>query len=75
MFKRFNRLNKKILEELSEKGQGMIDYALILAVVAVISVALFMTSDGSGKRFGDSVNGIYQQSSDAVNEIKLPENN
>lgn len=44
MFKWIDKLTEKIREKLSEKGQGMVEYALIIAVVAVIAVLVLNTN-------------------------------
>ena len=72
MFKRFELIIQRLR---NEQGQAMIEYALILAVIAVISVAVFVGSDSAGKRYGDSVSGIYQQADNAINQINIPANN
>lgn len=71
MFKWIEELQKKIQEKLSEKGQGMTEYAIILAVVAVVAVAVFMGSNGQGGTLGSAINGAYNQAGAAVNNIKV----
>lgn len=49
MFKKFYEWTDKIREKLNEKGQGMVEYALILAAVAIIAVvAIWGTSTADG---------------------------
>ena len=52
----------------------MIEYALIIAVIAVISVGVFVGSGGGGHHFGDSVNEIYQQTGNSINQIEVTSN-
>lgn len=44
MFKWIDKLMEKIRERLSENGQGMVEYALIIAVVAVIAMLVLNTN-------------------------------
>lgn len=73
MDKWISELNRQLCKGLSERGQGMIEYAIIIAVIAVISVGVFVGTGGGGHHFGDSVNGLYQQAGDAVNQIEVTE--
>jgi Flp pilus assembly pilin Flp len=61
-------LNEKLSEE---HAQGMVEYAIIIAVVAVISVAVFMGDGGSGGKAFEAVNGLYDQANDAVTQIEV----
>lgn len=64
--------NSVLTEKLSEEhAQGMIEYAILIAVVAVISVAIFVGDGGSGGKVFDAVNGIYGQADDAINQIEV----
>ena len=58
------------MQRLSETGQGMTEYAIILAVVATVSVIVFMS--GGGRNFGNAVEGQYQRAGDAINKIEVP---
>ena len=61
MTKYFNKLVAKAYAFLkSEKGQGMVEYALIIAFVAAI--AIFALNGG----LGDAVKAAFKQASDAV---------
>lgn len=71
MFKSIEELKAKLQEKLSEKGQGMTEYAIILAVVAVVAVAVFMGDDGSGGTLGNAIQGAYNQAGNAVNQIEV----
>lgn len=60
----------KIQENFSENGQAMVEYAIVIAVVAIIAVAVFMSEGGGGKSFTDSVNSTYEKADNAINEIQ-----
>ena len=72
MFKFIYELKAKLQEKLSEKGQGMTEYAIILAVVAVVAVAVFMGNNGSGGTLGTAIKGAYNKAGDAVDSINVP---
>jgi Flp pilus assembly pilin Flp len=71
LFKFIEELKAKLQEKLSEKGQGMTEYAIILAVVAVVAVAVFMGNDGKGGTLGNAITGAYDQAGTAINDIKV----
>jgi Flp pilus assembly pilin Flp len=65
-------LKAKLHEMLSEeRAQGMVEYAIIIAVVAVISVAVFMGENGSGGEMFRSVDGLYDQANNAIDRIEV----
>ena len=49
----------------------MVEYGIIIAVVAVISLIVFTTEGGGGRSFIKSINGIYDQTDNAINQIDL----
>lgn len=59
----------------SEKGQGMVEYGIILAVVAVISLIVFTTEGSGGRSWVNSINGVYDQANDAINQIEIRQDN
>lgn len=59
MLQYINKLIAKLKK--SEKGQGMVEYALIIAFVAAI--AIFVLNG----RLGSAINGAFDQASNAVN--------
>lgn len=70
MFKWIYELQKKLQEKISEKGQGMTEYAIILAVVAVVAVAVFYgggSSNGAG--LSGTIGNAYQKANNAINNI------
>ncbi|MBQ7705755.1 MAG: hypothetical protein IJT73_10085 [Selenomonadaceae bacterium] len=70
MFKWIYELQKKIQEKISEKGQGMTEYAIILAVVAVVAVAVFYGSgDGSSGKLGATISNAYDKADKQINAI------
>lgn len=64
MFKWFNEMKKALQEKLSEKGQGMVEYALVLAAVALI--AAFVLGNGEGG-LTKSVDGAYDKAASSIN--------
>ena len=72
MFEIFEYLKAKLQEKLSEKGQGMTEYAIILAVVAVVAVAVFMGgNDPAQGTLGNAIGGAYSQAGAAISNIKV----
>ena len=49
---------------LGEKGQGMVEYALILAFVVAVAAAVF--AQGTSGGLGQAINGIVTRVSKAV---------
>ena len=47
MFKMIQKLKEKIQSKLSQKGQGMVEYAIIIAAVAVIAMIVLRGGDGA----------------------------
>jgi pilus assembly protein Flp/PilA len=60
MMQYINKLIAKLKK--SEKGQGMVEYALIIAFVAAI--AIFVLNG----RLGKAINGAFDQASNAVSQ-------
>ena len=58
-------LNYLKVRYLGEKGQGMVEYALILAFVVAVAGVVF--AQGTDKGLGNAINGIVQTVTDAVN--------
>jgi uncharacterized PurR-regulated membrane protein YhhQ (DUF165 family) len=54
-----------------EKAQGMIEYAIVIAVVAIISAVIFMSENGDGKKAFDAVNGLYDETNNAIEQIEV----
>lgn len=61
-------LNYLKVRYLSEKGQGMVEYALILAFVVAVAAAVFAHGTDSG--LGKAINGIVTKVTDGVNGTK-----
>jgi Flp pilus assembly pilin Flp len=61
-----------LTESLSEEhAQGMVEYAIIIAVVAVISVAIFVGEGGSGGKALNAVSVLYDQANNAISQVKI----
>ena len=61
MFKYFYNFIDKIKSKLSQKGQGMVEYALIIAFVAGIAAIALNTG------LGDSIKGAFTSASEQIN--------
>ena len=61
MFKFIQKITDAIKSKLSQKGQGMVEYALIIAVVAVIAVLVFNTG------LKNSITGAFDSASNQIN--------
>ena len=57
MFKWFYKMKQAIQDKVSEKGQGMVEYALVLAAVAII--AAFVLSNDSNSGLRGSIDGAF----------------
>lgn len=69
MYKIVKKLKEKLQEKLSQKGQGMVEYAIIIAVVAVIAVAVLGTGkaeDGDSTLTG-AVRGAFKTATEKIN--------
>lgn len=59
------------ISSLGEKGQGMTEYALVLAAVAIIAAAVLFTSYGEGnKSLQDTIAGAFTTASDKIDEAQ-----
>lgn len=55
-----NTVKKFVAFMKSEKGQGMVEYGLIIALVAIAVIAAVIL-------LGDNIKGIFTRTSDALN--------
>ena len=62
-------LNYLKVRYLSEKGQGMVEYALILAFVVAVAAVVF--KQGTDNGLGGAINGIVTKVTNAVNGTKV----
>ena len=65
MFKMIYKITDKLREKLSEKGQGMVEYALVLAAVALIA-GFVLVSDGTNG-LKKSISGAFGNASTQIN--------
>lgn len=64
----------KISNCLSEKGQGIVEYAMILAAVAVIAFAVLYTSgNGTGTTLESAVSGAFDNANTKITSVTNPE--
>lgn len=70
MFKFIYDLKAKLQEKLSEKGQGMTEYAIILAVVAVVAVAVFYGGDDKNAGLQGTISNAYGRANNAIENVK-----
>ena len=62
MFKYFYALIKKVKSKLNQKGQGMIEYALIIAFVAGIAYVALNSETG----LGEAIQGAFGKAKDQI---------
>lgn len=75
MLKKFQKWTSALREKLNEKGQGMVEYALILAAVAIIAVAAIWGTAGSDGTSSDGLkNAVTKAFSNAATEINKAQN-
>lgn len=65
MLKKFQKWTSALREKLNEKGQGMVEYALILAAVAIIAVVAIWGKDG-GSGLSASVTNAFSKATSAI---------
>ncbi len=73
MLKFIYDLKAKLQEKLSQKGQGMTEYAIILAVVAVVAVAVFYGGNDNEGLQG-TIGGAYDKANASINNIPIGQN-
>ena len=64
MFKYFYNFIDKVKSKLTQKGQGMVEYALIIAFVAGIALVALNTNLGS------AIQGAFSSATEAINGAK-----
>jgi|GEM_PF-485879 len=63
MFKYFYAFLDKIKSKLNQKGQGMMEYAMIIAFVAIIAGVALSSNSG----LGDAIQGAFSKATQQVN--------
>lgn len=78
MLKKFQKWTSALREKLNEKGQGMVEYALILAAVAIIAVVAIWgtstTTNGVTTQEGGLKNAVTNAFLKAATEINTAQN-
>lgn len=72
MYKIVKKLKEKLQEKLSQKGQGMVEYAIIIAVVAVIAVAVLGTGtveegENAKPSLTNAIGGAFATATEKIN--------
>ena len=70
MLRLFYEVQRNFQLKLSEKAQGMVEYAIVIAFIAVIAAAVFM-GEGSWS-YLHTVETTYEKASDAVSQVRVP---
>ncbi len=60
MFKWIYEITDTLKAKLSEKGQGMVEYAIVLAVVAAIAAAVLWTGSADDQSLQETVASAYK---------------
>lgn len=75
MLKQICTLMDKLCKKLGEKGQGMVEYALILAAVAIIAVfAIWGTEDNEGTSLKESVGKAFTTAAEKIDAAQQDPN-
>lgn len=68
----FQKIQKKVKEFFKEKGQGVVEYALLLGFVAIVA-AYLSSSSGLIKQSQDNMNHINEQAKSISDQyVKSP---
>ena len=76
MLQTIYQATKKIRDKISrlnEKGQGMVEYAIIVAVIAAIAFTAFAGNDGTG--LNGTIKNAFNQADNKVNKVVNSEGN
>ena len=76
IYKCTNKIKDKVAAlsaKLNEKGQGITEYAMILAAVAIIALAVLYTGGNDGKSLQDSIGGAFTTASDKIDAAQHKE--
>ena len=52
-----------------ENGQGMLEYVLIIALVALVLIAVLVVINQKSKKAGDKTNNQMNKAEDALNNV------
>lgn len=71
MIKFIRNLTDKIREKLSDKkGQGMVEYALVLAAVAVIALYVLMGTDNNNSGLKTAVSDAFSNAASKITDAQ-----
>ena len=56
---------QKMIQKLTEKGQGTVEYALLLAVVAAVAYKLVLANDGIAAQSTKSIDNMKTEATNA----------
>ena len=71
IYKCTNKIKDKVAAlsaKLNEKGQGMVEYALILAAVAIIAVAVLWTPGEGKTSLSDTISQAFTNAGDRIDK-------
>lgn len=72
MFKYFYDFFKKVKSKLSQKGQGMVEYALILAAVAILAGVILSDTGGLKTAITGAFTNAKTQIDTATTNVNKP---
>lgn len=67
MFRWFYEKKQALQEKIEEKGQGIVEYALILAAVAIIAIYVLSSDGGLTGAVSEAYSGAAQKINSATN--------
>lgn len=71
IYKFTDKLKEKVAtlsDKMSEKGQGMVEYAVVLAAVAIIAAVVLYTNNGNGLQ--DAISKAFSNASTKITEAQ-----
>ncbi len=74
MYKWMKELKEKLQKGLSEKGQGMVEYGIVLAVVATIAGVVLWAGSSEGEKEQSLKGSVANAYTNAANKITAAQN-